>query len=345
MVSTRNSQHLQQEKQRQHENSAKLIETEAVKPAKGINIKSPMQPIQTIQSIQPKKPIKPQFEPPIQSQFQSPFNWPIITKFQSTIDQPFQPMQPQFKSIIPRSNEPVFKSPHQIPMKSQFLSQKNPPFMSIVQRPMQSYFQSPIQWQQQATFKSSFPYPIEKPPSFQRPNQPQFLSSMQFKDKPFKPSQLISEQLLTAPSENSYHHQLPNTTPTTDTKNLVGRRRRKIQRQRNVFSNNNLNSKFNGMKMKLTDSPMWNSKKDGNVLEAPFSTSTSVGKTQMIIVSSSRTISSSKDGTRNPSNQQITAHRKEALKRPFDRNAAQNKYDIDYDNRLEDEYEIIMKDS
>lgn len=91
----------------------------------------------------------------------------------------------------------------------------------------------------------------------------------------------------------------------------------------------------------------------------PFSVSTSAGGKQTIVVSSSRTIRTSTDRSNglNKSNQN-TKHRKETLKQRTTKipstitqsNASKgqfqwrNKYNIDYDNKLEDEYEIILKE-
>lgn len=97
------------------------------------------------------------------------------------------------------------------------------------------------------------------------------------------------------------------------------------------FSNS---SKYlNDFNVQSKNYKIWSPVKAENVLEAPFATSTSAGQTRMIIISSSRTISTS------------TAPASTVAKRPDHNNSQwKNKYNIDYDNKLEDEYEIIMKD-
>lgn len=74
----------------------------------------------------------------------------------------------------------------------------------------------------------------------------------------------------------------------------------------------------------------WQSNYFKNVTKAPYILSTSSGGTQMVIVSTSRSISASMDRMNHMNKKQNTKHR--------------NKYNIDYDNKFEDEYEIIMKD-
>lgn len=135
---------------------------------------------------------------------------------------------------------------------------------------------------------------------------------------------------------------------------------------------NHSNQRLNDFNIQSGTFKIWSPVKAENVLEAPFATSTSAGQTQMIIISSSRTISTSTDRTGSvPTHKSNTKHRKETQKeRPaltlhkqsllisspssssslatksIDHNNTQwkNKYNIDYDNKLEDEYEIIMKD-
>lgn len=106
-------------------------------------------------------------------------------------------------------------------------------------------------------------------------------------------------------------------------------------------------------KMKINDKMHSNLKKDESVVDVPFATSTSLGRTEKIVVTSSRTISKSTDKTDNIDGKPNSTHRKETLKHRTStdynglndkQNQWKNKYNIDYDNRLEDEYEIIMKD-
>lgn len=127
----------------------------------------------------------------------------------------------------------------------------------------------------------------------------------------------------------------------------------------NISSNSNRLNQFN---VETKNYKIWNPIKAESVLEAPFATSTSAGKTQMIIISSSRIISTSTDRNGNGGKHSDTKHRKDtvnprshqfhknnstaAISQHIDHghNAWKNKYNIDYDNKLEDEYEIIMKD-
>lgn len=131
----------------------------------------------------------------------------------------------------------------------------------------------------------------------------------------------------------------------------------------NPISNNS--NRLNDLNVQTKNYKIWSPVKAENVLEAPFATSTSAGKTRMIIISSSRTITTSTDRTGNEGKQHNTIkHRKETIQqRPTDDPSRieshleaskrldhehngpwKNKYNIDYDNKLEDEYEIIMKD-
>lgn len=124
-------------------------------------------------------------------------------------------------------------------------------------------------------------------------------------------------------------------------------------------------NRLNDFNVQTKNYKIWSPVKAENVLEAPFATSTSAGKTRMIIISSSRTITTSTDRTENAGKQHNTKHRKETIQqRPSTDDPSQieshleaskrldhehngpwkNKYNIDYDNKLEDEYEIIMKD-
>lgn len=103
----------------------------------------------------------------------------------------------------------------------------------------------------------------------------------------------------------------------------------------NSFKKNFSNSSkyLNDFNVQSKNYKIWSPVKAENVLEAPFATSTSAGQTRMIIISSSRTISTS------------TVPASTVAKRPDHNNSQwKNKYNIDYDNKLEDEYEIIMKD-
>lgn len=99
-----------------------------------------------------------------------------------------------------------------------------------------------------------------------------------------------------------------------------------------------------------------NLNKHRNGTKTPYTMSTSAGGSQMVVVSSSRTVSTSTDRTNGKK------HRKELLKQRTTKSPThfiqsssthlfndgpfllRNKYNIDYDNKLEDEYEIIMKD-
>lgn len=154
----------------------------------------------------------------------------------------------------------------------------------------------------------------------------------------------------------------------------------------NITNNNSNSNRLNGIHVE--SSKKFSSQNRPtviaeNVLEAPFATSTSAGQTKTIIISGSRTITTSTDRTAAKASManaetksQNTKHRKETLKqrpikliedknelhhqqqqqqihtnsslsaqsRDLDRSKWTNKYNIDYDNKLEDEYEIIMKD-
>lgn len=136
------------------------------------------------------------------------------------------------------------------------------------------------------------------------------------------------------------------------------------ENNKNSFKKNISNSSkhLNDFKVESKSYKIWSPVKAENVLEAPFATSTSAGQTRMIIISSSRTISTSTDRTGNADKPYSTKHRKESLKErpthsPHKQSSSgaaksddrddihwKNKYNIDYDNKLEDEYEIIMKD-
>lgn len=89
-----------------------------------------------------------------------------------------------------------------------------------------------------------------------------------------------------------------------------------------------------------------------NVIEAPFATSISVGKIEKIVVTSSRTISTSTEkshgnhslGISNAINKHDSIYLNQVHSTIASKKQWNNKYNIDYDNRLEDEYEIIAKD-
>lgn len=96
--------------------------------------------------------------------------------------------------------------------------------------------------------------------------------------------------------------------------------------------------------------------KDAVKTPVSYKTSTSAGPSQTIIVSSSHSISSTTSHP-NAVKKQNSIHRKETIKQRSTTIAPStltndsahrqhwiNKYNIDYDNKLEDEYEIIMKD-
>lgn len=130
----------------------------------------------------------------------------------------------------------------------------------------------------------------------------------------------------------------------------------------NHISNNS--NRLNEFDVETKNYKIWSPIKAENVLEAPFATSTSAGKTRMIIISGSRTITTSTDRTGNAGKQHNTKHRKESMQQrtmndnhqqivshfdtskrlDYKQSPWKNKYNIDYDNKLEDEYEIIMKD-
>lgn len=122
-----------------------------------------------------------------------------------------------------------------------------------------------------------------------------------------------------------------------------------------IFSRPNDFSRANDFQVRTKNYKIWTPVKAENVLEAPFATSTSAGKTQIIIISSSRTTST--DRTSNAGQQQMKQQKKtppDSTRKQFDSKVQnhldhkhvqlQNKYNIDYDNKLEDEFEIIMKD-
>lgn len=109
----------------------------------------------------------------------------------------------------------------------------------------------------------------------------------------------------------------------------------------------------NGNGISILESARWNgwrSKNIKNVTKPPYIVSTSSGGTEMVIVSTSRSVSTSTDRMNHMNKKQNTKHRKETIKQRAaqpssnGRSQLRNKYNIDYDNKFEDEYEIIMKD-
>lgn len=125
--------------------------------------------------------------------------------------------------------------------------------------------------------------------------------------------------------------------------------------------NSNNSNRLSDFNVETKNYNIWSPVKQENVLEAPFATSTSAGKTRMIIISGSRTITTSTDRTGNSGKQHNTKHRKETIQQRVtddpieshievpqqyhhEHRSWKNKYNIDYDNKLEDEYEIILKD-
>lgn len=110
------------------------------------------------------------------------------------------------------------------------------------------------------------------------------------------------------------------------------------------------NSNGNGSSiLELNSWNNWQSNNTRNVNKVPFNVSTSSGGTQMVIVSTSRSVSAFTDRMNHMNKKQNTKHRKETIKQRAAQTSngqsqLKNKYNIDYDNKFEDEYEIIMKD-
>lgn len=232
-----------------------------------------------------------------------------------------------------------------------------------------------------------------------RPIQPKTSTSFQMNHEHLDTAQhnnLYQHQKLLTPMKTLYD--LINVTPIKRSDMPVRRRRHKSRRTRNHLeeksnfwsdrmdadenrndiaytislggkNKSNLNisnhlNQSNDFQVETKNYKIWSNVKAENVLEAPFATSTSAGKTQMIIISSSRSISKSTNRTGNSSQQHNTKHRmktnkqrsfesprKQSYSGALDNKHVDNKYgklqniyNIDYDNRLEDEYEIIMKD-
>lgn len=119
----------------------------------------------------------------------------------------------------------------------------------------------------------------------------------------------------------------------------------KTKMENHHFSNNpSSNSNGNGISILESANGI------KNVTKAPYTVSTSSGGTQMVIVSTSRSVSTSTDPINHINKKQNTKHRKETIKQRAGQPPSngqyqlRNKYNIDYDNKFEDEYEIIMKD-
>lgn len=331
MLSTRNSQQQnkqQQQQQQQQGRNAKLMEPEKVKqlPKQSIQILNNNHPVQSIHPIQR----------PMQS-VQATIS-PIQYKIQPTTQSPFQRT-----------------FPNQTPSQPIHLAYPQRPFKDVPILPSQLINEHLQTAQSQNSYQHQ--YPIENQPTLHdlvnvvgKPSRRRRRKSRRQR----KVRNHLEESVNYWPdrlvSKNAY-----STKPVTNIgpfgrANNIDAFAISLSDDKNKIS---LNNTKNSTKKAANN---WNPIKAENVLEAPFATSTSAGKTQMIIISSSRTISTSTDRTGNASKQQNTKHRKETLKqRPtqmqthsntskFDQDLWQNKYNIDYDNKLEDEYEIIMKD-
>lgn len=166
----------------------------------------------------------------------------------------------------------------------------------------------------------------------------------------FRPDQLVSK---------NYHEMKSTLRPPNGSRNNVAYAISLSEKNKSSFNNSNDFNRANDFQVGTKSYKIWTPVKAENVLEAPFATSTSAGKTQIIIISSSRTTST--DRTGNVGQQQMK-HRKETHKQRSPESARkqfnsqapkrfdnkhvqlQNKYNIDYDNKLEDEFEIIMKE-
>lgn len=121
-----------------------------------------------------------------------------------------------------------------------------------------------------------------------------------------------------------------------------------------AFAFNSKQTSFNGSESpenakSKNGKAIYHNSTEQNVIEAPFATSISVGKIEKIVVTSSRTIRTSTEKSRGNHSLAISHASFKLDLNKFhstveSKSQWNNKYNIDYDNRLEDEYEIIAKD-
>lgn len=298
--------------------------------------------------VQPQKLIQPQ-QTQIQAQIQT--QPPSPPQIQREILPPFipsQPFEPQF--------HPQFQP--------QFQPEFQPQFQPRIQRepitPQQLLNRMETYHEHLKMAQSQNHYQHEKPPT---PSQPQHIQLQTYQpfDMPVKRRRRKSRRKVRNNSEELDTFGENSMTSANDNNELLENANNIAfaisLRKNNKHLTNSLNQIDDGLVGgavgEWKNSTKWyRIKTPENHTPTSFATSTSLGPSQTIIVSSSHSISSTTD--KNTVKIPNSNHRKETTRQRAttvapnifddDHTHWQNKYNIDYDNKLEDEYEIIMKE-